>query len=347
MLPTPASPCLLIDRDALVANWRLLAAASGAASCGAAIKADGYGIGAAATLVALAAAGCRDFFVAHWSEVAALGPLPAGVSVAVLHGIQHGEMASARASAARPVLCTPAQVAAWAAAGGGACDIMVDTGMNRLGLTPAQAASGLLEGVAVDTLHSHLACADEPAHPLNARQCADFTALVAQLQPRRAALANSAGILLGGAYHFGLTRPGLGLYGGQPVTGGAVALQQVVRIEAGVVQVRDVDAGASIGYGATFVAPRPMRIAVLGLGYADGYRRALGASGVARIGGTRCPVVGRVSMDLMMVDATGTGVTEGDRVEVDFDLAAAAAASDIAQYELLTGLGQRYSRCWT
>ncbi len=347
MLPTPASPCLLIDRDALVANWRLLAAMSGGAACGAAIKADGYGIGAAETLATLAAAGCRDFFVAHWSEVAALGPLPAGVSVAVLHGIQTGEMAIARASAARPVLCTPAQISAWQAAGGGACDIMVDTGMNRLGLTPSEAASGLLDGLAVDTLHSHLACADEPAHPLNARQCADFTALVAQLRPRRAALANSAGIALGADYHFGLTRPGLGLYGGQPVTGGTLALRQVVRIEAGVVQVRDVAAGASIGYGATYVAPRALRIAVLGLGYADGYRRALGASGVARIDGARCPVVGRVSMDLMMVDATGTGVTEGDRVEVDFDLAAAAAASDIAQYELLTGLGQRYSRCWT
>ncbi|TFU01305.1 alanine racemase [Polymorphobacter arshaanensis] len=347
MLPSPASPRLLIDRDALVANWRLLAAMSGAAACGAAIKADGYGIGAAETLATLAAAGCRDFFVAQWSEVAALGPLPAGVSVAVLHGIQHGEMATARASAARPVLCTPAQVAAWAAAGGGTCDIMVDTGMNRLGLTPAQAASGLLDGIAVDTLHSHLACADEPAHPLNARQCADFTALVTQLRPCRAALANSAGIALGADYHFGLTRPGLGLYGGQPVTGSTLALQQVVRIEAGVVQVRDVEAGASIGYGATFVAPRAMRIAVLGLGYADGYRRALGASGVARIGGRPCPVVGRISMDLLMVDATGTSVAEGDRVDVDFDLAAAAAASDIAQYELLTGLGQRYSRCWT
>jgi alanine racemase len=347
MLPTPASPRLLIDRDALVANWRLLATMSGAAACGAAIKADGYGVGAAQALATLAAAGCRDFFVAHWSEAAALGPLPAGVSVAVLHGVQDGEMATARASAARPVLCTPAQITAWQAAGGGGCDVMVDTGMNRLGLTPAQAASGLLDGVAVDTLHSHLACADEPAHPLNARQCADFTALVAQLQPRRAALANSAGILLGSAYHFGLTRPGLGLYGGQPLADSPVALRQVVRIEAGVVQVRDVEAGASIGYGATFVAPHAMRIAVLGLGYADGYRRALGSSGQARIAGTPCRVVGRVSMDLMMVDASGTGVTEGDRVEVDFDLATAAAASDIAQYELLTGLGQRYSRCWT
>jgi alanine racemase len=346
MLSTPASPRLLIDRAALVANWRLLAAASGAAACGAAIKANGYGLGAAQALATLAAAGCRDFFVAHWSEVAALGTLPAGVSVAVLHGVQAGEMAVARASAAKPVLCTPAQVAAWQAAGGGACDIMVDTGMNRLGLSPAEAASGLLDGVAVDTLHSHLACADEPAHPLNARQCADFTALVAQLQPRRAALANSAGILLGADYHFGLTRPGLGLYGGQPVPDSPVALRQVVRIEAGVVQVRDVAAGASIGYGATFVAPRAMRIAVLGLGYADGYRRALGAGGQARIAGTPCPVVGRVSMDLMMVDASGTDVAEGERVEVDFDLAAAAAASDIAQYELLTGLGRRYSRCW-
>jgi alanine racemase len=167
------------------------------------------------------------------------------------------------------------------------------------------------------------------------------------LCPARAALANSAGILLGGDYHFGLTRPGLGLYGGQPVTGATVPLQQVARIEASVVQLRDIDAGASIGYGATFTAPQAMRIAVLGLGYADGYRRAFGGTGSAQIGGVSCPVIGRVSMDLLMIDASHVGIGEGGSVELDFDLAAAASASGVAQYELLTGLGQRYSRCWT
>ncbi|MGL4541193.1 MAG: alanine racemase [Polymorphobacter sp.] len=346
-MPTPlASPRLLLDRSALVANWRWLAAASGYAVCGAAIKADGYGLGAREVLDILAAAGCREFAVAHWAEAAALGPLPAGIKVAVLHGVQPGEMMQARASAARPVLCTPAQVVAWQAAGGGDCDVMVDTGINRLGLTPAEACSGLLDGLALNTLHSHLACADEPAHPLNARQRADFAVLVAALRPPRAALANSAGILLGRDYHFGLTRPGLGLYGGQPVPGGSVPLQQVAHIEAAVVQVRDVEAGASVGYGATYVAQAPMRVAVAGLGYADGYRQPLGAKGRARVGDRSCPVIGRISMDLLAFDATGADVGEGDRVALDFDLAATAAASGIAQYELLTGLGRRYSRCW-
>ena len=147
MPPQLASPRLRLDRSALVANWRWFAAASGDAACGAAIKADGYGLGAREVLNILAAAGCREFAVAHWAEAAALGPLPEGIKVAVLHGVQAGEMAQARASVARPVLCTPAQVAAWQEAGGGDCDVMVDTGINRLGLTPAQARSGLLDGL--------------------------------------------------------------------------------------------------------------------------------------------------------------------------------------------------------
>ena len=347
MQPADARPRLRLDRAALAGNWRLLAAASGSAACGAAIKADGSGLGAAEVLAVLAAAGCRDYFVAHWAEAAALGPLPPGARLAVLHGVQSGEMALARSLPARPVLNTPAQIAAWRAAGGGACDVMVDTGINRLGLTPAEARSGLLDGLALDTLHSHLACADEPQHPLNARQCADFAALVADLAPPRAALANSAGITLGSAYHFALTRPGLALYGGQPRADTALALAPVAAIAARVVQLRDVPAGASIGYGATYVAPRPMRIAVLGLGYADGYRRALGSCGTARIAGTSCPVLGRVSMDLLMIDASAVTVAEGDEMAMDFDLAALAAASGVAQYELLTGLGQRYSRCWS
>jgi len=347
MSSTPASPRLLLDRTALAANWRWLAAASGAAVCGAAIKADGYGLGATEVMTTLAAAGCRDFLVAHWSEVTALGPLPPGASVAVLHGVQVGEMALARRSSARPVLSTPAQIAAWKSAGGGICDIMVDTGMSRLGLAPAEAASGLLDGLALDTLHSHLACADEPAHPLNARQCADFTALVAAIKPPRASLANSAGILLGRDYHFGLTRPGLGLYGGQPVANGQLPLAQVARIAAPVVQVRNVVAGASIGYGASFVAPAALKVAIVGLGYADGYRRAFAGNGHARVNGTACAVLGRVSMDLLVIDASAVDIAEGDTVAMDFELAAAAAATGISQYELLTGLGQRYSRCWT
>ena len=339
---------LTIDTAALTANWRTLARASGAATCGAAVKADAYGLGAREVVAALARAGCREFFVASWFEASALGPLPDGVRLAVLHGVQDGELAAALASPPVPVLSTAAQVARWReAAPSRDCDLMVDTGMNRLGLTPAEACSGLLEGLRIDTLHSHLACADTPAHHLNAQQLAAFGAVIAAVPARRAAFANSAGIMLGRDYAFGLTRPGLALYGGIPCAAVAGQIAPVVRLEARVVQVRDVPAGASVGYGATWIATRDSHIAVLNLGYGDGYPRALVASGTVSVGGVLCALAGRVSMDLLAVDVTGAGVTEGDWLEIAFDLPTAAAAIGISQYELLTGLGHRYQRVYS
>lgn len=343
---------LTVDIAALAANWRYLARASGPATCGAAVKADGYGLGAREVVAALARAGCTEFFIASWSEAAALGPLPDGVRLAVLHGVQDGELAAALASPAVPVLSTAAQVARWrAAAPERDCDIMVDTGMNRLGLSVGEAMSGLLDGLRIDTLHSHLACADMPAHPLNAKQLAAFSAIVAAVSARRAALANSAGIMLGPDYAFGLTRPGLALYGGVPCAAAAGQIAPVVRLEARVVQVRDVPEGASVGYGATWVANCDSRVAVLNLGYGDGYPRALMASGRVSAGGVACPLAGRISMDLFAVDVTaatgGNSVIEGDWLEVAFDLLSAAAAAGISQYELLTGLGHRYQRVYS
>lgn len=331
----PANLRLTIDTAALAANWRALALPG--AATGAAVKADGYGLGAARIVAALARAGARDFFVASWDEAAALGAMPPGTRLAVLHGVQDGELATALASDAVPVLNTPAQVAVWRAATDRPCDVMVDTGINRLGLTPADAMSGLLDGLALATLHSHLACAETPGHPLNAAQRAAFHAVVAAVRPARASLAASAGIALGADYAFDLTRPGIALYGGRGSLPVAV-------IEARVVQVRTVAAGDTVGYGATWTAPRPARIAVINLGYADGYARALGAGGAVVAGGVRCPVVGRVSMDLIAVDVTGADVGEGDWARVDFDLAAAAATTGRSEYELLTGLGDRYAR---
>ncbi len=342
----PAHAWLTIDRAALAANWRVFAAASGAAACGAAIKADGYGLGARVVLDTLAAAGARDFFVAHWHEAAALGPLPDGVRLAVLHGVAPGEMAAALASPAVPVLVTPAQIAAWRSTGR-PCDVMIDTGLNRIGLAPAEALSGLLDGLAIDTLHSHLACAEDADHPLNRRQRDDFALLAARIPARRRALANSAGVGFGAAYAFDLTRPGIGLYGGGRAPA-AVPLRAVLRLSARVLQLRDVPAGASVGYGATFVAARPTRLAVAALGYADGYVRALGNRGAARVGGVRCPVAGRVSMDMTAFDVTeAPPLAEGETIAIDFDLAATAAASDRSEYELLTGLGHRYARVET
>ena len=343
-VPEPAAR-LTVDTAAIAANWRAFAAASGSAACGAAVKADGYGLGARPAVDALVAAGCRDLFVASWAEAAALGELPDGVRIAVLHGVMPHEMAVALASKAVPVLVTPAQVAAWRATGR-PCDVMVDTGMNRLGLSPADALSGLLDGLAIDTLHSHLACAEHPGHPLNAAQVAAFAEVARRLPARRRALANSAGVGLGGDYLFDLTRPGLGLYGGGRGLG-ATPLTPVVAIEARIVQVREVVEGDSVGYGATFVADRPVRLAIAALGYADGYVPALSNVGTARIGGVCCPVAGRISMDLTAFDVTAApDVAEGDWLSVDFDLNAVSRLTGRSQYELLTGLGHRYSRTY-
>jgi alanine racemase len=342
----PAHARLTVDTAALAANWQAFARAGGAAACGAAVKADGYGLGARGVAAALVAQGCRDLFVAHWHEVAALGPLPEGVRVAVLHGVMPGDMATALASPAVPVLVTSAQVQTWRATGR-ACDVMVDTGLNRLGLSVAEVRSGLLDGLAIDTLHSHLACAEDRTHPANEIQRAAFAALAATIPARRFALANSAGIGLGNGYHFGLTRPGIGLYGGGRGPGGA-PLRPVAGLSAQVIQLRDVPAGASIGYGATFTAPAAIRVAVVALGYADGYARGLSNRGAARVGDQGCPQVGRISMDLTVFDVSGVaGLAEGDWLEVDFDLATSAAASGRSEYELLTGLGARYARVYT
>ena len=340
----PRNARLTIDTAALVANWRRFAKAGGAAACGAAVKADGYGVGARASAQALVAAGCRDLFVAHWHEVEALTGIDA--RIAVLHGVGADEMATALASPAVPVLATPAQVAAWKPTGR-PCDVMVDTGLNRLGLSPGEALSGLLDGLQLDTLHSHLACAETAGHPRNELQRARFADLAVRIPARRHALANSGGIGLGPGYHFALTRPGIGLYGGGPAPDGG-HLAAVVALSARILQLRTVVAGDSIGYGATFTAQRDLRIAVVALGYADGYVRSLSNAGAAFAGDARCPAVGRVSMDMAAFDVSAApALSEGDFLDIDFDLAATAAASGRSEYELLTGLGARYARVYT
>ena len=331
---------LTVDTSALVANWRWFGV-TGGVTAGAAVKADGYGLGARAAVTALAAAGARDFFVATWDEAEALGPLPPGARLAVLHGLLPGE---APLPGVVPVLNSLAQAARWRSGGGGVCDVMVDTGMNRLGVAPGDLSQ--LADLDIDVLHSHLACADEPGHPMNTAQLARFHAARTLVPHARAALANSAGVCLGRDYAFDLTRPGIGLYGGVTHPAAVGQLRAVAGIEARVVQVRDLCAGDTYGYGATWTAARASRIAVVNLGYADGYRRAFADVGQLYVDEAPCPVVGRVSMDLTGVDVTGHDVAEGDWLRVDFDLPAASAATGIAQYELLTGLGHRYQRSY-
>ena len=337
----PAPLRLTIDLDALAHNWRWFAKMSAPAACGAAVKADAYGVGARAVVDRLAREGCRDFFVATWAEAAGLQPMPADTTLRVLHGVLPADMPFALESDAVPMLVSAAQAARWRdAAPGRRCDVMIDTGMNRLGVAADDA--GALDGLPIDTLHSHLACADEPGHAMNARQLAAFRAVA--IPARQRSLANSAGVCQGGDYHFDLTRPGLGLYGGVPHPAAAGRLRQVVRAEAQVVQTRTLKAGDTIGYNATHTAARDTEIAVLNLGYADGYLRAFSGVGQALAGGAAMPVLGRVSMDLTAIDAGGADLREGDWVEIDLDLPRAAAASGLSQYELLTGLGARYHR---
>jgi alanine racemase len=350
-MPLPPSPLRLdLDSAALVANWRWFAARSGRAACGAAVKADGYGLGAVEVVKRLAEAGCRDFFVATWAEAAALAKVADGLAVSVLHGVRTEDMRAALASSARPVLNSAAMVQRWKdSAPGRPCDVMIDTGMNRLGLSPEEARSGLLDGLAIETLMSHLACADEPGHPQNEAQLFTFRGLAGSIAARRYSLANSAGVCLGKRYAFQLTRPGLGLYGGVPGPAADGQVAQVVRPSVQIIQVRQVRAGQTIGYGATFTASAAMRVGILNIGYADGYLRAFGgAKGVARAGDAACPVLGRVTMDLLTVDlAAVPDAGEGDWLALDYALPDAAAATGLSQYELLTVLGSRYQRRWS
>lgn len=344
----PPCPALRLDfdRDALVGNWRALDALSGEARAGAAVKADAYGVGAGRVTAALWEAGCRDFFVAHTSEAAPLLGLVPADAIAVLHGPTTAGCARfMRETGVRPVINTLHQASLWRQAGGGRCDVMVDTGISRLGLPMAALGEEAVRSLDVDVAHSHLASADEDV-PFNRLQVERWRSACAMLPHRRASLANSAGIALGPDYHGDMTRPGLSLYGGIPRAELASVIRQVVRPMATVMQVRDLAVGEGVGYNHTFIAPAPMRVGVISIGYADGYLRAWSqGKGAMRWNGARLPVLGRVSMDMTVIDLSAApGIAEGDWVEAEYSLPQAATASGLTQYELLTLMGTRFDR---
>src|SRR6185295_10456264 len=324
---------LTIDRTAIQENWRWLQNRA-AVPAGAAVKADGYGLGARETAQALHQAGCRDFFVSTWAEADALGPLPLGAELVVLHGVGPDDGAAALQLPARPCVNTAEQVARWKEiAPERPCDVMVDTGINRLGLRPTEI--GALDGLAIDTLHSHLACGDED-HPLNAMQIERFRAVASAVKARRYSLANSAGICLGRDYSFDLVRPGLALYGGIPRDEAEGNIRNTVRVDAQIVQRRMIPAGETCGYGATFMAKEDTQAAILNVGYADGYLRGFSSHGSAFAGEYALPVLGRVSMDLIAVGCDAApDLKEGEWVEIDYDLPSASKQSGLSQYELL------------
>lgn len=353
------SAILHIDLAAIAENWRLLAARAAPGAVAGVVKANAYGLGADKVAPALRAAGCRHFFVAHLAEGIALREtLGSGPMIAVLNGFAPGADGDA---ALVPVLNSLGDVLAHAAAGRSAGQarralLHLDTGMARLGLDAAEQARlvadhSLLAGLDLLYIMTHLACADEPDHPLNAEQAARFDRACSVLPKFKRSFANSSGLFLGADYASDLARPGCALYGINPTPGLPNPLRQVLRLEAPVLQIREILAGASVGYGASFMVARPSRIATIAVGYADGYLRSLSGQGGAAYRGLMLPLVGRVSMDLITLDVTDVpGLVPGDAVTLIGGAAPSpddlAARADTIGYEILTSLGARYRRAY-
>ncbi|HEV2188673.1 MAG TPA: alanine racemase [Stellaceae bacterium] len=354
-----AGAVLDIDLGAIVANWRLLAARAPPATCAAVVKANGYGLGATEVARALAAAGCQRFYVATLDEGIALrvtlGPHP---EIAVFNGPLPGSAGEFVAARLTPVLNDPCQIEAWEAVPKGprkpAAFIHVDTGLNRLGLSPAefdvQAEQFRAPGYAM--LISHLACAELPGHALNATQRDRFLPARRRVPELKASLAASSGIFLGPDYRFDEVRPGAALYGVNPCPGQPNPMRSVVRLSARIVQLRKIDRGESVGYGAAHVMDGPGILATAAIGYADGWLRSLSHRGCGWIAGKRVPLLGRVSMDLATFDVSAADPATlhpgamiellGDRYGVDD----AAADAGTIGYEILTSLGSRYHRIY-
>jgi alanine racemase len=353
------SAILHIDLAAIAENWRLLAARAAPGAVAGVVKANAYGLGADRVAPALHAAGCRHFFVAHLAEGIALREtLGPGPMIAVLNGFAPGADGDA---ALVPVLNSLGDVHSHAAAGRSAGQarralLHLDTGMARLGLDAAEQARlaadhSLLAGLDLLYVMTHLACADEPEHPLNAEQAARFARACASLPKLKRSFANSSGLCLGSDYASDLSRPGCALYGINPTPGAPNPMRQVLQLEAPVLQIRDIPAGASVGYGASFVAARPSRIATIAVGYADGYLRSLSGQGGAAYRGLILPMVGRVSMDLITLDVTDVpGLVPGDAVTLIGGAAPSpddlAARAGTIGYEILTSFGARYRRAY-
>lgn len=356
---------LTVDLGALAANWRDLASRARPAECAAVVKANAYGIGIDRAVPALLRAGCRTFFVAVPVEARMARAVAPHATIYVLGGLTPGAETAMVETASRPVLGSLEDIERWAAfcRRAGArhpAAIHIDTGMNRLGLSEAEvdvlgARPDLLETFETALVMSHLACADTPGHALNALQVERFEHLRQRLPAAPASLANSAGTLLGGPLLCDLARPGIALYGGRALGDRANPMRPVVKLEARIVQIRQVSAGEAVGYGAAETLQRDSRLAILSVGYADGYLRAAGSAdarpgATAYVGPHPAPLVGRVSMDLIAIDVTQVpenGVAAGDYVELlgnRFTVDDLAESAGTIGYEVLTRLGMRFAR---
>ena len=359
--PDRADAVLTIDLDAVAANWRKLQRMVEPALCAAVVKADAYGLGADRVAPALAAAGCRSYYVAQLDEGIALRRHLAAAEIAVFDGVLPGAEAELAQHRLVPVLNSLDQIDRWAALARGGRELPailhIDTGLNRLGLSSGEverlaAEPGRLAGLALRAVISHLACADRPDDPMNAAQLESFRRLRGKLPPARASIASSSAIFLDPAFHLDEVRPGAALYGLRPLPNQPNPMTQVIALHAQILQVRDVDRPMTVGYGATYPVRRPSRIATVGVGYADGYFRALSNRSLGFIGDHPAPLVGRVSMDLVTLDVTDVPAAlarPGARIELvgpHRTLDQIAADAGTIDYEMLTslGMGQRFHR---
>lgn len=342
---------LVVDLGAIVANWQALRRLHPSGAVASVLKADAYGMGADRVGPALAEAGCGFFFVAHLSEALALRRALPRAELAVLNGLWPGDAEAYRGAGILPVLGSLAEIAAWR----GPALLHLDTGMNRLGLGPAEADTlaaepERLRPIAIRYLMTHLVSAEMPDAASNERQRARFAAQCQRIAPAALrSLANSSGIFLGERFGSDLARPGAALYGINPVPGQPNPMRPAVRLRARILQVRAVSPGETVGYNGLWTAARPSRIGVVSVGYADGYLRALSNRAAAGFDGARVPLVGRVSMDLTTFDLTGTGAQEGDWLELigpDLPIDALAASAGTNGYEVCTSLGARYRRSY-
>ena len=344
-------------------NYREAARRAGPARVAPVVKADAYGLGLAPVARALGDAGADRFFVARLEEGIALRLILREARIFILDGLTQGAAAAFAAHALAPVLNSADEIAEWSAFASARktrlpAAIHIDTGMNRSGLSReelgaiAAAPREKLRGIDVQLIMSHLACADEPEHGLNRMQLERFRAALAMLPPAPASLAASAGIELGHDYRFDVVRPGLGLYGGNPVPSRPNPYRMAVRLTSHVLQIRRLAMGETVGYGATFTARRPTVLVTVAAGYADGLIRASGAKGYASLGGVRVPFAGRISMDLLSLDATdvaASSLVRGAEVEFlgdEITLADAAAAAGTISHEVLTSISPRARRVY-
>ncbi|MDC8758193.1 alanine racemase [Janthinobacterium fluminis] len=355
---------LTVDLDAVRANYRLLRARAAPAACSAVLKSDAYGLGAVPVAAALYAEGCRHFFVAHLDEGIALRPhVPADAAIFVLHGPPLGTEADFTDHQLTPVLNSTQQVAGWRAHARAlgrtlAAVIQVDSGMSRMGMAPAEIDAWLadphfLDGIDMQYLMSHLACAEQPDNPMNALQLERFKAIRARLPACPASFANSSGVFLPADYHFDLVRPGAALYGIAPIAGAANPMRPVVRLQGKVLQTRTIEPGEHVGYSRRYTASETRQVATVAVGYADGWLRSMSNIGVAIVDGVRVPQIGAISMDSITLDVSAIPserVEAGSLVDLicaEHPVDAVASLANTIGYEVLSNLGRRYYREYT